>query len=57
MKDGSLMFVMENHGRDFYLQSKGAAEIDYQLIDKIIRAICVDTRRSQNLYHRLISRQ
>ena len=31
--------------------------IDYQILDKLIRAICIDPKRSQSAYHRLITRQ
>ncbi len=56
-KDKSLVFVMENGGREYFIQSKDAELIDYMLLDKFIRAICIDTRRTQSLYHRLISKQ
>lgn len=56
-KDKSLVFTMTNHGRIYRIHTKNADVIDYHTLDKFIRAICIDTKRSQNLYHRLISRQ
>ena len=50
-KDGSLIFVMINNGRRFTLTTKDAKEIDYDLLDRIVRAITVDTGRSQQVYH------
>ena len=55
-KDGSLIFVMINNGRRFHLATKEAELIDYDLTDRVVRAITVDTTRSQQVYHRLISR-
>ena len=55
-KDGSLIFVMVNNGRKFKLASKDAVLVDYDLTDRVVRAITVDTTRSQQVYHRLISR-
>ena len=55
-KDGSLVFVMVNNGRRFTLTTKDAELIDYDLLDRIVRAITVDTDRSQQVYHHLISR-
>jgi sporulation protein YlmC with PRC-barrel domain len=45
-KDKSIVFVMKNAGREFYLSTKNAVKIDYNLIDRVIRAICVNTDRS-----------
>jgi len=55
-KDGSLVFVMVNNGRAFKLPCKDAELIDYDLTDRIVKAITVETNRSQQLYHHLISR-
>lgn len=46
-KDGSLIFVMINSGRRFHLATKDAKVIDYDLTDRVVRAIAVDTTRSQ----------
>lgn len=54
-KDKSLLFVMSNSGREFIIAAKNSEKIDYDMIDRIIRAICVDTSRSQEVYHHLIS--
>ena len=55
-KDGSLVFVMINNGRSFNLACKDAELIDYDLTDRLVKAIPVETSRSQQVYHRLISR-
>lgn len=55
-KDGSLVFVMVNNGRPFKIGCKDAELIDYDLTDRIVKAITVETSRSQQLYHHLISR-
>ena len=55
-KDGSLIFIMINNGRRFHLATKDAELVDYDLTDRIVRAITIDTTRSQQVYHRLISR-
>ena len=41
-----LLFVMINSGREFTIAAKGAEKIDYDLTDRLVRAICVDTKRS-----------
>ena len=56
-KDKSLIFVVENGDREYFFNSKDAEVLDYHIMDKIIRAICIDPKRTQSLYHRLISRQ
>ena len=45
-KDKSIVFVMKNAGREFYLSTKNAVKLDYNLIDRVTRAICVETDRS-----------
>ena len=45
-KDKSLIFVIENGNREYFLNSKQAELLDYHVVDKIIRAICVDTHRT-----------
>jgi len=45
-KDKSIVFVMKNAGREFYLSTKNAVKLDYNLIDRVVRAICVETDRS-----------
>lgn len=56
-KDKSIVFVMKNAGREFYLSTKNAVKLDYNLIDRVIRAICVETDRSTQVFHHLISKQ
>lgn len=45
-KDKSIVFVMKNAGREFYFSTKNASKLDFNLIDRVIRAICVETDRS-----------
>lgn len=53
-KDKSLVFSMQNSGRPFYIAAKTAKDVDFMLIDRIIRAICVDTRRSTRVFHHIL---
>lgn len=41
----SLTFVMTNSGRPFFLNNKDAIHIDYDIIDRILKGICVDSKR------------
>lgn len=52
-----LDFVMINSGRNFMVSNKNAPLIDYDLVDRLIRGICVDTLRSQKVFHHLLSKQ
>lgn len=36
---------MKNSGRDFYIAAKNAKKVDFNLIDRLVRAISVDTRK------------
>ena len=56
-KDNSLVFVVENGGREYAINSQNAEVIDYKLLDKYVRAICIDTSRASGNYHHLTSRQ
>ena len=56
-KDKSIVFVMKNAGREFYLSTKNSVKLNYNLIDRVIRAICVETDRSTQVFHHLISKQ
>ena len=44
-KTNELEFVMTNCGRNFSVSNQGAQYIDYDLIDRIIHSVCVDTVR------------
>jgi hypothetical protein len=44
-KDKSLVFVMQNAGRDYYIAAKNANKVDFNLIDRLVRAICVTTNK------------
>ena len=52
-----LVFVMNNSGREYLLANKNCAKIDYDIIDRLIKGICIDTQKFQKLYNRLIYRQ
>lgn len=51
-----LVFVINNNGREYLLANKNAKLIDYDLIDRIMKGIRVDTAKFQKLYNRLIYR-
>jgi len=52
-----LEFIINNSGREYIVNNKGAKTIDYELIDRIIKGIAIDTKKFQKLYNRLIYRQ
>lgn len=56
-KDKSLVFLMSNSGRDFYISASNASLIDLNLIDRILRSICVDTRRSTAVFHHILNKE
>jgi hypothetical protein len=57
-KDGSgVMFTMCNNERDFEISTQGAKLINYDLTDRIVKGICIDTKKRGNLYHRTFDRQ
>ena len=51
-----LVFVMNNSGREYLLANKNCKRIDYDLIDRLMKGICIDTQKFQKLYNRLIYR-
>lgn len=51
-----LVFVMNNSGREYLVANKNCAVIDYDLIDRIMKGISVDTLKFQKLYNRLLYR-
>ena len=56
-KGDELVFVMVNCGREFKMSNKAAKFVDYDLIDRIIHSVPLDTTRHQSLYHNLIYKQ
>ena len=46
VNDKPLVFGMESSGRSFMISCKNPEVIDYELLDRLIKAICVDTSRS-----------
>jgi hypothetical protein len=56
-KDKELVFVMTNGGRDFRMSNKNAVHVNYDLIDRVIHSVPLDTSRHQSLYHNLIYKQ
>jgi hypothetical protein len=42
-KKGHLIFVMNNSGRSYLLSNKNATRIDYDMIDRLMKGVCIDT--------------
>lgn len=40
-----LLFVMNNSGREYLIANKNAKTIDYDLLDRILKGICIDTQK------------
>jgi hypothetical protein len=38
-----LVFVMNNSGREFLVANKNCVKLDYDLVDRIMKGICIDT--------------
>jgi hypothetical protein len=53
----SILFTMCNCERDFELSTEAAKVIDFDLVDRIVKGICIDTLKRGNLYHRTFERQ
>ena len=53
----SLTFVMYNSGRDFILRGKDAVKIDFDILDRILKGVPIDSKKYQKLYNRLTYRQ
>ena len=53
----SLLFTMTNSGRSFHLSNKDVDNMDYDLVDRVVRGIAVDTKRSQKVFHHLLAKQ
>jgi hypothetical protein len=51
-----LVFVMNNSGREYLLSNKDCKKIDYDLVDRLMKGIRVETLKFQKLYNRLIYR-
>jgi hypothetical protein len=49
-----LRFKVENGDRGYFLTTETAKFIDYDLIDRIMNSVRIDTVRHQGLYHNLI---
>ena len=56
-KTKDLIFVMHNCKREFMLTNKDAKMFDYDLIDRVVKAVAIDTEKHQSLYHHLIYKQ
>lgn len=56
-KKDHLVFAVNNCGREYYITSKGCDKIDYDLIDKMMKGVAIDTKKFQKLYNRLIYRK
>lgn len=44
-KQKDLIFVMHNCKREFMLTNKDAKYIDYDLVDRVIKAVSIDTEK------------
>lgn len=53
-KNKELVFTMTSFGRSYTMSNKNAKYVDYDLIDRVIHAVPVDTVKFQSLYHHLI---
>ena len=53
-KSKHLIFTMNNGSRDFKISNKDCKYIDYDLVDRIIHSIPIDTEKHQGFYHNLI---
>jgi len=40
---GHLVFLMNNSGREYLISNKDCVKIDYDLIDRIMKGVCIDT--------------
>ena len=49
-----LRFKVENGDRGYFLTTDNAKFIDYDLVDRIMNSVRIDTVRNQGLYHNLI---
>lgn len=56
-KNKTLMFQMINSGREFNIAAGSSKLVDLNLIDRLVRAICVDTRRQTSVFHHIIHKQ
>ena len=56
-KNGELIFSFTNGDRQYGISNHEATLLDYDFIDRIVKSICIDTRRRRDVYHRQISRQ
>ena len=53
-KKDQLLFVMTNGGRDFRFTNKNAVSLNYDVVDRLMRGVPIDTVRSQQVFHHLI---
>ena len=53
-KKNNLTWLMCNCSRDFFINNKNSKYTDFDLIDKIIHAVPVETTKTLNLFHHLI---
>mgnify|MGYP004238950171 FL=1 len=57
-KDKSMHFIIINSGRQYFLSNKDVVGVmDYDLIDRLVRGISIDTERSQKVFHHLIDKK
>lgn len=56
-KDGTLQFEIYNGGKKFVILSRNVNSFDFNMIDRLIRAICVDTKSSTNVFHHILAKK
>ena len=56
-KNNELTFLINNCGRNYTFSNKDAKYFDYDLVDRVIHQIPIDTDKHQALYHNLIYKQ
>ena len=52
-----IVFVVNNGGRTYIAANKSSQTIDYDVLDRIMKGVCIDTGKFQKLYNRLLYRQ
>ena len=53
----SMLFIMQNSGRSYCISTKNAQSFDFNLIDRIVRAIHITTNRSTNVFHHILHKE
>lgn len=51
-----LLFIIDNSGREYVVSNRNCKQLDYDLLDRVMKGIQVETGKFQKLYNRLIYR-